>query len=186
LEDCFSLFIVSSQFVGALPCGCPRPGASAWECPYKLPRFIEKILFIDEIALLVVNYKFRKLPEELGRKIGADYLPYTFPSGTYTLKASGYTETGATGLLGGTMEVTFVVAGVSRCELSATVRPVNTTVPVAFRCINNTGNPIELFRIDTAGQGILPRKSTSKSFREYAPCGSEGPDTGRATRGRAP
>lgn len=80
------------------------------------------------------------------------YTPYTFNNGNYKLKMLAYSLDNASGTQGVSVEMNFVVAGASRCELESSVRSLENTTPMRFSVRNNTGITLELFWLNYNGQ----------------------------------
>ncbi|MCE7989867.1 MAG: hypothetical protein DYG89_52640 [Caldilinea sp. CFX5] len=80
-------------------------------------------------------------------------------TGIYTLTITGYTDDNAIGIAGGKMNLSFVMAGATRCEVEPLVRPARSRMPITLRVQNDSNESVELLSIGATGQrtsyGIL-------------------------------
>ena len=73
-------------------------------------------------------------------------------TGIYTLTVTGYTSDNASGIAGGKMNLSFVMAGATRCEVEPLVRPARSRMPITLRVQNDSAVPVELLSIGPDGQ----------------------------------
>lgn len=73
-------------------------------------------------------------------------------TGIYTLTVTGYTSDNASGIAGGKMNLSFVMAGATRCEVEPLVRPARSRMPITLRVQNDSTVPVELLSIGPDGQ----------------------------------
>ncbi|MEZ4862888.1 MAG: S8 family serine peptidase [Caldilineaceae bacterium] len=74
--------------------------------------------------------------------------------GLYELKVKTYTQDNSSGTEGGQMQLEFVVAGATRCEVENLVRPTLDLMPITLRVHNQSGATVELLALDADGQRI--------------------------------
>ena len=73
-------------------------------------------------------------------------------TGIYTLTVTGYTSDNASGIAGGKMNLSFVMAGATRCEVEPLARPARSRMPITLRVQNDSAVPVELLSIGPDGQ----------------------------------
>ncbi len=85
-------------------------------------------------------------------------------TGIYTLTVTGYTSDNASGIAGGKMNLAFVMAGATRCEVEPLVRPARSRMPITLRVQNDSAEAVELLSIGADGQrtsyGVLAPHET--------------------------
>ncbi|MEZ4725860.1 MAG: S8 family serine peptidase [Caldilineaceae bacterium] len=79
---------------------------------------------------------------------------FAFGVGRYDLNIAAFTADEASGVLGGQMDLEFVMAGATRCEVEPLVRPVRDLTPITLQIQNDSSEPLELFRLGDDGQRI--------------------------------
>jgi serine protease AprX len=123
---------------------------------------------VESVKFEINNSAYTRIenttPYALASKSGSDYMAHQFANGNYKLKATAYSLDNASGTVGATAEIDFVVAGVNRCELEGSVHAVSGTAPMYFKVQNQSGTPLEIFWLNYGGQrqsmGTIPVGAT--------------------------